>query len=116
MLNQSARPGEHFFQGETVNFGIPWAILSVSFNVVVTALIVYQLMSARRQLGGILPPDALRTYTGLSATMVESALPFSALGIVFAITYGKHMDVGPAFLFVWAVFSVSISPADILPY
>ena len=106
-LYQSARPGEHFFQGSTVDFGVPWAVLSVSLNVTITTFIVYQLLRVRSQLAGILPDDALQTYTGICAILVESALPFSVLGIVFAVTYGMHLPVGPAFLFVWAAFCVS---------
>lgn len=112
-LYQSAVPGSHFFRGNTVRFGVPWAALSVALNIVVTALITYQLMRCRKQLKRILPEDALRMYTGVSAILIESALPFSILGILFAITYGKNMDVGPAFLFVWATFC-ALSPQFII--
>ncbi|KAF4620402.1 hypothetical protein D9613_001180 [Agrocybe pediades] len=101
-LVQSAIPGANFFQGAPVNFGVPWASLSVSLNIIVTGLISYQLLSARHQLKKTLPAESLQMYTGVTAILVESALPFSLMGIVFAVTYGKNMDVGPAFLFVWA--------------
>jgi len=104
---QSARPGEYFFKSSAVDLGVAWAILSVSVNVVVTVLVVYQIVQVRKQLRGIIPADALSMYTGLSAIIVESALPFSIVGIVYAVTFGKHMAVGPLFLFVWAVFAVS---------
>jgi len=112
-LVQSALPGADFFRGETVNFGVPWAALSVSLNIIVTCLITFKLLSARRQLKQSLPEDSLRMYTGVSAILVESALPFSVLGIVFAVTYGKNLDVGPAFLFVWAAFC-ALSPQFII--
>ena len=106
-LVQSAIPGANFFKGAPVNFGVPWASLSVSLNIVVTCLISYQLLSARHQLKKTLPAESLQMYTGITAILVESALPFSVMGIIFAVTYGKNMDVGPAFLFVWATLCVS---------
>lgn len=105
-LYQSAVPGSNFFRGKTVNFGVPWASLSVSLNIIVTTLIIYKLLHGRKQLKKVLPRDALEMYTGISAILIESALPFSILGIVFAVTYGKNLDEGPAFLFVWATFCV----------
>jgi len=114
---KSAQPGEDFFNSrDTIDLGVAWASLSVSVNIIVTALVVYQLTRIRKQLGSVLPPDALRTYTGLTAIIVESAMPFSIIGIVFAVTYGKQMDVGPAFLLVWTVFSVSTSLNERLGY
>ena len=109
-LVQSALPGADFFRGKTVNFGVPWAALSVSLNIIVTCLITIKLLRARRQLKKSLPEHSLRMYTGVAAILVESALPFSVLGIVFAVTYGKNLDVGPAFLFVWATFCVCSVP------
>ncbi|TFK35404.1 hypothetical protein BDQ12DRAFT_611822 [Crucibulum laeve] len=113
LLVQSALPGSDFFKGKTVNFGIPWAALSVSLNVIVTSLIIYRLLKVRRDLREAFSKAALRMYTGISAILVESALPFSLLGIAFAITYGKNYDEGPAFLFAWGSFS-ALSPQFII--
>ncbi|KAF9479329.1 hypothetical protein BDN70DRAFT_906328 [Pholiota conissans] len=112
-LVQSAVPGSNFFRGKTVNFGVPWAALSVSLNIIVTAMIIVRLLQARQQLKRSLPPEALQMYTGVSAILIESALPFSILGIAFAITYGKNLDEGPAFLFIWATFC-ALSPQFII--
>ncbi|CAA7269971.1 unnamed protein product [Cyclocybe aegerita] len=112
-LVQSALPGSQFFRGLAVNFGVPWTSLSVSLNVFVTALIITRLMVLRQNCKGLLPRDTLNMYTGVSALLIESALPFSVLGIVFAITYGKNLSVGPAFAFLWGTFS-AISPQFII--
>ncbi|KAF8520740.1 hypothetical protein BU17DRAFT_88625 [Hysterangium stoloniferum] len=111
-LVQSARPGD-FFTGIAVNFGVPWAVLSVTLNVFVTTIIIVRLMGARRRLKGIMPRDALSVYTGISAVLVESCLPFSVLGIIFAVTYGKSLPIGPAFMFIWGVF-VTLAPQFII--
>ncbi|KAF8521212.1 hypothetical protein BU17DRAFT_88107 [Hysterangium stoloniferum] len=111
-LVQSAKPGD-FFTGMVVNFGVPWAVLSVVLNVYVTVVITVRLMAIRRRLKGILSKKALSIYTGISAVLVESCLPFSVLGIVFAVTYGKGLPVASAFLFIWGVF-LALAPQFII--
>lgn len=98
---QGALPGSNFFRGKSVNFGVPWAALSVFLNVIVTALICTRLILIRRQAAGHLPAEFLQMYTGVMALLVESALPFSIFGIVFAVTYGRNLNVAPVFLFIW---------------
>ncbi|KAF9553340.1 hypothetical protein CPC08DRAFT_713833 [Agrocybe pediades] len=112
-LVQSSHPGSNFFRGAPVDFGVPWAALSVALNIVVTVLITYKLLTAHHRLKKVLPDHAVRMYTGMSAIFIESALPFSILGIAFAVTYGLHSDIGPAFLFVWATFC-ALSPQLII--
>ncbi|KAJ7599467.1 hypothetical protein C8J56DRAFT_708130, partial [Mycena floridula] len=104
LLVESARPSDNFFDGLVVTFGVYWAALSVTLNVIVTALVVSRILQARRYLLRH-SPDRARTinaYTGLMALLIESSLPFTVIGVAFAITYGKHLDIGTAFLFVWS--------------
>jgi len=112
-LVQSAVPGSDFFAGETVNFGVPWAALSVTLNVTLTTLITARIISARRNAKRYLDGGGMDVYTSLASVLVESSLPFSILGIVFAVTYGKGLDEGPAFLFIWSAFS-ALSPQFII--
>jgi len=111
-LIQSAAPGSNFFQGKTVNFGVPWASLSVALNVTLTCLIILRILRARKNARKYFD-DHDTIYTSLASILVESSLPFSILGIAFAITYGKTLDEGPAFLFAWSAFS-GLSPQFII--
>lgn len=115
LLVQSAVPDSNFFHGKTVSFGTPWAALSVTLNVLLTCLITYRILGARKNARRFLNHEgrSLDVYTSLASILVESSLPFSILGLAFAITYGKNLDEGPAFLFVWAVFS-ALSPQFII--
>ncbi|KAI0319584.1 hypothetical protein OF83DRAFT_1054702 [Amylostereum chailletii] len=110
---QSALPGSDFFKGKTVNFDVPWTALSVALNIVVTCLITYRILRARRALRETLSPESLRVFTGVIAILIESALPFSVLGIVFTVTYGKNLDGGPAFSFIWGTLC-ALSPQLII--
>ncbi|KAJ7119456.1 hypothetical protein C8R44DRAFT_624334 [Mycena epipterygia] len=113
-LFQSALPGSDFFCGQTVNFGVPWAALSVSLNVTITAMITFQILRARSAIKELRESaDSLKVYISIAAILIESSLPFSILGIIFAITYGRNLDVGPAFLFTWATFA-ALSPQFII--
>ncbi|KAJ2936544.1 hypothetical protein H1R20_g548, partial [Candolleomyces eurysporus] len=58
--------------------------LTASTNVMVTALISGYLIHARRNLSQLLPSNDMRLYTGVVAILIESALPLSIFGIIYA--------------------------------
>ncbi|KAJ7574915.1 hypothetical protein C8J56DRAFT_1172590 [Mycena floridula] len=115
MLAQTAQPNNNFFRGKTVNYTVVWVALSVSLNILVTSAIVFRILRVRnmckKQLSG--NTSMLATYTGISAVLIESALPFSIIGIIAAVTYGKNLDYGPGFIFIWGSFS-ALSPQFII--
>lgn len=115
LLVESALPDSDFFHGLVVQFGICWAALSVTLNVVVTILVVVRILRARRSMQKHFPDriDSINAYTSLIAIMVESSLPFTVIGVIFAITYGRNLDIGTAFLFVWGALS-ALSPQLII--
>ncbi|KAJ7214241.1 hypothetical protein C8J57DRAFT_1732750 [Mycena rebaudengoi] len=113
---QGAVPGSNFFRGKVVDFGVPWASLSVSLNVTITALISYRILRARSIIKKLREGEgskSLNVYVGIAAIFIESALPFSVLGIIFAITYGKNLPQAPGFVFAWSTFS-TLSPQFII--
>ncbi|KAJ7280298.1 hypothetical protein C8J57DRAFT_1302225 [Mycena rebaudengoi] len=111
---QSAVPGSNFFRGKTVDFGVPWASLSVALNVTITALIAYRILRARSMIRRLQESnESLEVYVSVAAILIESALPFSVLGIIFAVTYGKNLPQAPGFLFAWASFA-TLSPQFII--
>ncbi|KAL0961080.1 hypothetical protein HGRIS_006063 [Hohenbuehelia grisea] len=111
---QSAIPGSDFFRQQT-NFAIPWVVLSVALNLFCTAVIALRLLKARSAMRdvGALQDGELKTYTGVIAILVESALPFSILGIVFAITLGQNNAASPSLAFIWGTFC-ALSPQMII--
>ncbi|KAJ7595767.1 hypothetical protein C8J56DRAFT_1012155 [Mycena floridula] len=116
MAIQSAN--SDFFKGPTVNFGVPWIALSVTLNIVVTALILFRILKARRSMSRFSSSTSSRqshgdVYTSLVAILIESSLPFSLLGLVAAVTYGKGIDEGAGFLLIWSAFA-ALSPQFII--
>ena len=69
----------------TRKFAAASTLLTVSTNIIVTSLIAFRLLRARRSLAKVLPSADLRLYTGVVAILIESALPLTVFGIIAAI-------------------------------
>ncbi|KAJ8076158.1 hypothetical protein PM082_022143 [Marasmius tenuissimus] len=111
---QSALPGSSFFATNALNFGIPWISLTCALNVILTGLISVKLLWARRRMNRLLQSRELTdVYTGVVAILVESALPFSVLGIVFAVLLAKGNFAYAIFSAVWGAY-VGIAPLLII--
>ncbi|KAG1836223.1 hypothetical protein DFJ58DRAFT_819195 [Suillus subalutaceus] len=99
MVIQSAMPTSDLWQGLAAQFGISWVALTVGFNIIVTALIIYRLGSP---------------YTGIAEILVESALPFTVLGIDYLATYIQGVPSATAVGIVWGTFVVAFACATTL--
>ncbi|TFL00352.1 hypothetical protein BDV98DRAFT_583588 [Pterulicium gracile] len=112
-VTASALPDASFFKGPSKGFGVPWIGLTVSLNVVVTAMICTRLILARRRVRIALTPQMSDMYTGLIAVLIESALPFTVLGLFFLYTFAKELEIAIAFAFVWGTL-VAVAPQLII--
>ncbi|KAI3615696.1 hypothetical protein WG66_011763 [Moniliophthora roreri] len=112
-IYESALPGANFFRGHAVDFGVPYVALTISLNIIVTLLICGRLLTARNQMKAILGPEYARTYTSIAAIMVESAAPFTILGIFYVITYARHSGISFCLVQIWGDFC-AISPQLII--
>jgi len=106
MTIESAIPGANIFQGLPTSFSIPWLALTVSFNIIVTLMILGRLLATYWTIRKTLTPAFSETYINISATLIESALPFSALGICYLIAQVLNSNIVIAFSFVWGTFVV----------
>ena len=61
------------------------SLLTVSTNVIVTGLITFHLLRARRTLSKLLPSKDMTLYTGIVAILIESAVPVTIFGVVQAV-------------------------------
>jgi len=102
-----------FFVGVTVNFGIPWLVLTIVFNILVTGLIVGRLLYVQKKMSTVLGTSVSRKYTGLLSVLVESALPFTALGIVYLAVYIRNLPEELAMADIWGAI-VALSPQAII--
>ncbi|KAK7027979.1 hypothetical protein VNI00_015065 [Paramarasmius palmivorus] len=113
-LVHSALPGADFFGRNSVDFAIPWIALTCGLNILLTGLITCRILGARRELNRITNSQELsQVYTGVIAILVESALPFSILGIVLAALLGAGNRVYTLFVNLWGSY-VGLAPLLII--
>lgn len=110
---ESALPNSFLLNGKPANFGVPWVSLSVSLNVLVTTLICWRLLRMRSLTRELLAPELSRTYTSIAAMLIESAAPFTVLGIGLVVTEAQGGPLAIAFSYVWGMFC-SLSPQMII--
>ncbi|KAJ7150143.1 hypothetical protein C8R43DRAFT_498378 [Mycena crocata] len=110
---QSGLPGHDLFHGITVNFGIPWVVLTIVFNMVVTGMIVARLLFIHSNGKKLLGTEVMKRYTSPLAIIVEGGVPFTLLGIGYLATYIRGVPESLAFADLWGAL-VSLSPQAII--
>lgn len=81
-------------------------VLTIVFNILVTAMIAVRLLSVHKKMSTVLGTEMTKRYTGLLAILVESALPFTVLGICYLAVYIKDLPEALAFADIWGCFVV----------
>jgi hypothetical protein len=103
----AGKPGGNFFHGKTINFGTPYYTITIALNIIVTLLIVFRLQKLSRAVSQALGRDSARMYTSVSSILIESAAPYSLVGIMFLIPYAMGSATAISFGQVWAKLTVS---------
>ncbi|RXW12434.1 hypothetical protein EST38_g13418 [Candolleomyces aberdarensis] len=75
----------NYVQGAGARAGPAATALTVTTTVIITSLISFRLLRARRTFSKLLPSSDTHLYTGIVAILIESALPLSVFGILAAI-------------------------------
>ncbi|KAF7316437.1 hypothetical protein MIND_00162700 [Mycena indigotica] len=110
---QSGLPGGDFFHGITTNFTIPWLVLTITFNIITTGMISLRLFMVSRSMKRALTKERAEVYTSVIAILVESAAPFTLLGIGYLITYVRNAPESLWFADVWGGF-LALAPQAII--
>ena len=82
--------------------------LHVSLNLLLTLLICSRILYAARQCASVVDRAAVRTYTNLAAIVVESALPYTAFGLAYLVTFARESQTSILFLSLHVMFCVSV--------
>lgn len=111
----AGKPNGNFFHGKTINFGTPYYTLTIAFNIFVTAFIIFRLRKLGKAVSNAIGEDSARMYTSIASTLIESAAPYSLVGIMFLVPYALGHGTAIAFGQVWAKIAVrETTPTDIL--
>ncbi|KDR67290.1 hypothetical protein GALMADRAFT_80032, partial [Galerina marginata CBS 339.88] len=84
---ESGLPNANIFNGLSQDLGVAWVSLSVSFNVLVTSIICGRIFISYLALKRIGLATNARQRWGAIAILIESSLPFSVFGIIFATIF-----------------------------
>jgi hypothetical protein len=98
----AGKPGGNFFHGKTINFGVPYYTITISLNIIVTALICVRLLRLGRAVSKAIGRESARMYTSVATMLIESAAPYSMVGIMFLIPYAMGSGTAIGFGQVWA--------------
>ncbi|KAL4253857.1 hypothetical protein ABKN59_004223 [Abortiporus biennis] len=113
-LYEGAVPNSSYFAQNAVDFGVPYSSLTVAVNGLVTLSICYRLFTMRRRMQSFgLGNHETDVYTGIAAMMIESAAPVTICGIMYSVTYSKHIPLAIAFASIYGSVMV-LSPQLII--
>ncbi|KAG7097755.1 hypothetical protein E1B28_005076 [Marasmius oreades] len=95
-LYKSSRPGSNLWAGITVNFGLPYFVLSVALNVMLTLIISFRLLWHSRKYN--LSTSSSGVYKRIVSMLVESCALYSLFSILFIGTYAAGNYASDLFL------------------
>ncbi|KAJ7836000.1 hypothetical protein B0H13DRAFT_1497679, partial [Mycena leptocephala] len=104
MTIQSGLPGGSFFHGITINLTPSWLSLTIAFNIITTSMIAFRLLAVSRNILNVLDRERVDVYSGIIAILVESAAPFTLLGIGYLITYVRGDPESLFCVNLWGIF------------
>ena len=94
-----------FLHGKPIHPLVPLASLSVGLNVIITSMICFRILRMRA-LTREVRPELCNMYTSIVTMLIESAAPFTILGIWLVILAAENGPLVDALCYVWSVFSV----------
>ena len=102
-------PGGNFFGGRALIYGTAYYSMSISLNAILTLLICGRLLYFSRLMRSTFGDDhgASRLYTGIAAMIAESAAPYTAIGIMFLVSYARQSQTSNLFGQLYIKFAVS---------
>ncbi|TFK54803.1 hypothetical protein OE88DRAFT_1732102 [Heliocybe sulcata] len=105
----SVATSRDLYGSHSINLGVPYWALSISFNLVVTLLIIARLWFMRRDVQRSLTPDAASVYTSVGAMLVESAALYSVTGLLFIACYARDNKAQYVLITWLGQFEVGVS-------
>ena len=97
---ETALPNVTFFAKQSTSFSIPWITVTCTLNGILTSLIIARILYVSHK------AKSTSSYTGVIAILVESAIPFSLVGIAFAICVGRNFTPSVTLAAVYGILGV----------
>ncbi|KAK7034613.1 hypothetical protein VNI00_012254 [Paramarasmius palmivorus] len=87
---------------------IAFLVLSCTFNLLFTFLISIRLLSVRKQIIDTLGAEHAKTYTSVTATLVESAALYFVFDVIFVFAFGLKSNVQNLILLEYSSIQVGV--------
>jgi len=98
-MSQIAMPGSSPCRGGLcLTLGLVCWSMSVTTTILVTILIVSRLLLMRYRIRKVMGPEHESPYVSISAMLIESALLYSTVGLIFIISFAKNNAAANLFL------------------
>ncbi|EMD34970.1 hypothetical protein CERSUDRAFT_116494 [Gelatoporia subvermispora B] len=94
---QAAKPTSGLWDDDLLSLSVPYASLAMSLNILLSLCLSWRLFDYRRRLPTSITPDAARYYGSIEALIVESALPYGLVSLVFVVLYGLQSTAANLF-------------------
>ena len=96
----SSQPGLSLYSSLPRAFGTAYFAISLSTNIVMTALIVSRLVAYRRKHLAYLSSEHTQHYLSIATLVIESAALYSAFAVTFLVSYALDAPINQ----VWLAF------------
>ncbi|KAI0947266.1 hypothetical protein AcV7_009730 [Taiwanofungus camphoratus] len=93
-----AKPEASLWARSALNFNVPYWSISMALSILLTLLLVSRLLWMRRQITSTMGIEPGKMYTNVAAMMVEPALPYSLVSLIYIILYGMRNTAQSLFL------------------
>ncbi|KAJ7353528.1 hypothetical protein DFH08DRAFT_692544 [Mycena albidolilacea] len=99
LIIQTSHPFGSLWANGTINFALPYFVLSVSMTVIATGIMIARLLVARGRLQRLLgSSDNSEPYIGVAAMLVESCALYSTFSLIFIILFAVNNPIQYVFL------------------
>lgn len=98
LLVVTCQPSTSLWSNAGVSVALPYYILSLSLNIILTFLIVLRLVLHRRRFRVALGKDHAEPYTSLAAFIIESAAPYAILSAIYLVLVAINNPIQQIFL------------------
>ncbi|PPQ89971.1 hypothetical protein CVT25_009611 [Psilocybe cyanescens] len=109
----AGKPHGDFFGKDSVRFAVAYYTITICLNIVVTIFICVRLFRLSRRFSSTLGRENGQVYGGAAAILIESAAPYSLLGMMYLVPFSLQYGTGILFGQLWSKMS-GIAPLLII--
>jgi len=103
----AGKPDGDFFGIDSIKFAVSYYAITITLNIVLTVFICIRLSRMSKWFTRTLGKANGKVYSTAAAILVESAAPYSILGLMYLIPFSRQDGIAILFGQLWSKMSVS---------